>query len=203
MGSIFENVTFLNESQRNYSSEFIFEIGQIKNLNEQIILDFTTNVPEDFKKEAIKFCDVISDIVGKTPAEGSTAAGFQSLGLKSNNAKDKIEKSEPKKCYSLIFKYTDLTTAAGTRRKVMDLLINDYKQISNIVQKAASQAGFKKIPIKDKGCEAFIKKGKNNSLYNISCAMLGQNIVAIYIRCLNDTEENKACLIGGEKYLDK
>lgn len=199
MRGIFENVTFLNESQSNYSFEFFFEMEQVQSLNEQLILDFVTDVPEDFKKEAIKICDVISDIVGKSPAEGSAAAGFQSLGLKSNDAKDKIEKSEPKKCYSLIFKYTDLTAAAGTRRKIMDLLVNDYKQISGIVQKAASQTGFKKIPVTDKGCEAFIKKGKNNSLYNISCAMLGQNIVSIYIRCLKDTEGNKACLIGGEK----
>ena len=40
-------------------------------------------------------------------------------------------------------------------------------------------------------------------MYNIDCALTGSNIVNMYIRCLKNTEENKACLVGGVEYYDK
>lgn len=210
--NIFESVNFLNETAEEIFIEFDIDLAEDEALNEQqVLLKFMDKdqITDDFKEEALKIAKYMEEKLGKKASEGALAAGVKAgFGIRINNAVKKIEKKPVKKVYTLNLNYRAMTKAAGTSKGfIVDSLVNVYDAIADFVEDTAKHFGYKKLPVKQGrntfAVDSYVKDGKNGAMYNIDCALVGSNIVNMYIRCLKNTEENKACLVGGVEYYDK
>ena len=72
------------------------------------------------------------------------------------------------------------------------------KLIFDYLRNTLTKLGYKKASEKPGAYESFIKSGKN-CLYAVD-SVAEYGVVTIYIRCLEDTEENMALLVGGKVY---
>ena len=178
--SIFENVHFLNEA-------FILKfIEDNKTL-------------EVFKKEALKITQTMEEIVSET----ATAGAFGSfMGIKFNKATEKIDNDEPKKYYTIGFTYNEMLKAAGEKFGFKDFFFLYYSKVLKPIEECAKKCGYTEVKSSNKNFHSFIKKYKPGIMFNFDYALSSDNMCNIYIRCLEDTEENRAILVGGKKYLE-
>ena len=73
------------------------------------------------------------------------------------------------------------------------------KLITDYIRKVVTKLGYKKVSEKDGAADSYYKKGKD-CIYGIDVNG-AYGVVNIYIRCLEDTEENKAILVGGKTFM--
>lgn len=197
MHGIFESVEFLNEEKATYYEVSILD-ESTEVLNEQLFLKFIKkkNVTEEFRDEALKVLEALERETGKAATDETSLAG--ALGVR--NAKKKIKEGKLKNCYIVGFKYREITKAADVDRKIMDFLIIRGKTIGDYATKVLTSVGYKKVSQKMGANYAFVKEGKD-CLYGVDVAIIDTRIT-FYIRCLENSEENKKILAGGKKFYE-
>lgn len=196
--NLFESVRFLNESEYVYIECDLLE-SRIDIFNELKFIK-KNDVPKEFKDEALKICETLEKEGGRKGSEGFGAATIQgAYGIRINNAHKKIENGKIKNCYILSFSHKAFTKATGTERKVLDNFLINNKLIFDYLKKTLIKLGYKKVSEKPGAYDTYYKKGKN-CIYSVDACVMESGTVSIYIRCLEDTDKNKADLVGGAQY---
>lgn len=199
--AIFESVEFLNDTKIIIEGTLIEE-DEI--LNESIIFKFVKkkDVPESFRDEALKICERIEKESGKSATLGSGANAFRDtfFGIKLNKAMKKIETGKLKNCYILGFSNKDISKAAGVENKVYDYFLINLNTIQDYVGSTLKKLGYKPISNKAGANKGYYKE-LGDYICGVDCGALQGGTVNIYIRCLQNTDDNKKILAGGKQFI--
>ena len=168
-------------------------------LTEAIVYKFIKKdeVPEDFKKFAVKFVDNIQKMAGTKIGYGISS----SFGIKFRDVKSKIEKKSIKNCYIIGVGLKGILKGLGIEPTLNNRLTASINVIFDFLDKACKAQGMKKASNKPGAWSSYIKQGKD-CIYVIDGACQGNGDFSIYIRCLQDIPENREIDAGGKAFIE-
>ena len=168
-------------------------------LNEGMVFKFVkkNEVPDDFKKFAMKFVEDAQKIAGSKVGYGLLSATF---GFKFKDVKSKIEKKEKKNIYAISLDLKSVLKGLDVEPTLKNRLTATDSIFTAFVDKVCKAQGMKRASSKPGSSASYIKKGKN-CIYNVDGAYIPESgCLQICIRCLKDTEDNMNLIVGGESF---
>ena len=168
-------------------------------LTEAIVYKFVkkNDVPDDFKKFAVKFAEDTQKMAGTKMGYGILS---DSLGIKFKDIKSKIEKKDKKNCYIISVGLKGVLKGIGVEPTLINRLKASINVIFDFLDKACKAQGMKKISNKVGAWSSYIKQGKD-CIYIIDGGCVNGSF-SIYIRCLLDTPENREIAAGGKAFVE-
>lgn len=168
-------------------------------LTEAIVYKFVkkNDVPDDFKKFAVKFAEDTQKMAGTKMGYGILS---DSLGIKFKDIKSKIEKKDKKNCYIISVGLKGVLKGIGVEPTLINRLKASINVIFDFLDKACKAQGMKKISNKVGAWSSYIKQGKD-CIYIIDGGWVNGSF-SIYIRCLLDTPENREIAAGGKAFVE-
>lgn len=169
-------------------------------LTEAIVYKFVkkNDVPDDFKKFAVKFAE---DTQKMTDSKMGYGALSDILGVKFKDIKSKIEKKDKKNCYIISTSLKGVLKGLGIEPTIKNKLTATTNVLFDFLDKVCKAQGMKKVSNKPGAWSSYIKQGKD-CIYIVDGACPGNGSFSIYIRCLLDTPENREIAAGGKAFAE-
>lgn len=173
-----------------------FNLIEDEILTEAIVYKFVkkNDVPDDFKKFAIKFAE-------DTQKLSNSKLGYGFFGIRFKDIKSKIEKKDKKNLYTIGVNIKGVLTGLGIEPTIKNRLTATTNVLLEFLDKVCKAQGMKKVSSKPGAWSSYIKQGKN-CIYIIDGGCPGNGLFNIYIRCLLDTPENREIAAGGKAFME-
>lgn len=177
-----------------------FNLIEDEIITEAIIYKFVkkNDVPDDFKKFAIKFAEDTQKLSNSKLGYGTLSSLF---GIKFKDIKSKIEKKDKKNLYTIGVNIKGVLTGLGIEPTIKNRLTATTNVLFDFLDKVCKAQGMKKVSSKPGAWSSYIKQGKN-CIYIIDGGYPGNGLFNIYIRCLLDTPENREIAAGGKAFME-
>lgn len=177
-----------------------FNLIEDEILTEAIIYKFVkkNDVPDDFKKFAIKFAEDTQKLSNSKLGYGTLSSLF---GIKFKDIKSKIEKKDKKNLYTIGVNIKGVLTGLGIEPTIKNRLTATTNVLFDFLDKVCKAQGMKKVSSKPGAWSSYIKQGKD-CIYIIDGGCPGNGLFNIYIRCLLDTPENREIAAGGKAFVE-
>lgn len=153
-------------------------------------------VPEDFKKFSVNFIKSIQQITNEKMGYGMSG----SFGIKFKDMASRIEKKEIKNCYIIHVSLKGILKSMGVEPTFKNRFRSARADIiTDFLEDACKKQGLKKISNKPGAYKSYIKQGKN-CIYVVDGCYESDESYMICIRCVKDTDDNRAIAAGGEAF---
>lgn len=176
-----------------------FELVEDDNvLTEAMVYKFVkkSEVPEDFKRFSVNFIKSIQQITNEKIGYGMSG----SFGIKFKDMASRIEKKGIKNCYIIHVSLKGILKSMGVEPTLKNRFTSNRADIfTDFLEGACKKQGLKKISNKPGAYRSYIKQGKN-CIYVVDGCYESDESYMICIRCVKDTDDNRAIAAGGEAF---